>query len=63
MLYHLLIAVLAISLLMGGWFFIQAWERRSSLTRSEECDDDVMLKRFSCIGCFFTGHCRKEERA
>lgn len=61
MLYHISITILVIFLLMAGWIIIQAWERRDSFARSEECDDDVMLKRFNCIGCFFTGHCRKGE--
>ncbi len=61
MLYHISITIFVIFLLMAGWFIIQAWERRDSFARPEGCDEDVMLKRFSCIGCFFTGHCRKDE--
>ncbi|RMG39350.1 MAG: hypothetical protein D6732_04290 [Methanobacteriota archaeon] len=57
--YHLIITIAIIFLLMIVWFGIQFVERR---IKNLPSDCDVMEGRRGCLGCFFSGHCKKLDQ-
>jgi hypothetical protein len=58
MLYQLLITVVAMAVLMGGYYLVQRGLRRVCPEATR--DYDVLEDRWGCGGCMLHGHCELE---